>query len=87
MLGYDMCDMPSSKAVINQYLKNRGFVRHVSPDSCPFCYTVLEFAKDHPYGFYLLATDSHVIPVINGDWYDTWDSSNEVPMFYWTEGE
>lgn len=81
-----MCDMPSSKVVINQFLRYRGFVRHIAPDRCPFCYTVEEFANEHPVGRYLLATDSHVVPVINGDYVDTWDSGNEVPMFYWVEG-
>lgn len=86
MIGYDMCDMPSSKAVVNQLLRGRGFTRHVCPDKCPHCYTVEEFSNEHPLGRYLLCTDSHVVPVIFGDYIDTWDSGNEVPMFYWSEG-
>ena len=87
ILGYDMCDMPSSKTVINQYMRGRGYFRHVCPDKYPFCQTVREFANENPNGTYLLATDSHVVPVINGDYIDTWDSGNEVPMFYWKKGE
>lgn len=84
-LGLDMCDMPSSKAVVNQFLRGRGFHRHICPDTYPFCYTVEEFAYEHPNGRYLLATDSHVVAVIDGDYIDTWDSGNEIPLFYWTK--
>lgn len=85
VLGYDMCDMPSAKAVVNQYLRGRGFKRHLCPDY-PRCQTVEEFANDNPNGAYLLATDSHVVTVINGDYFDTWDSGNELPIYYWKKG-
>jgi hypothetical protein len=25
--------------------------------------------------------------VIDGDWYDSWDSGNEVPTYFWKERE
>ncbi len=85
MLGYKLCDMPSSKAVVNNFLISEGFRRHITPDG-EEGYTVEEFAEEHPKGRYLLATDSHVVPVINGNYIDTWDSGREVPLFYWKEG-
>ena len=27
--------------------------------------------------------DPHVIAVENGDYYDNWDSGDEVPIYYW----
>lgn len=86
LLGYDMCDMPSSKAVVSEFLKQEGFERHVIPDSCPFCYTVEEFARNNNHGTYLLATDTHVVPVIDGYYIDTWDSGEEIPIYYWEKG-
>lgn len=83
VLGYRMADMPSSKAVVHEYLRRRGFSRAVIPDTCLFCYSVKEFCRDHSEGEFLLATDTHVIPVINGDYVDTWDSGDEIPLFYW----
>lgn len=83
LLGYTICDMPSSKATINEYLSSLGYKRGVIPDSCPNCYTIREFTQDNPHGRYLLATDTHVIPVIDGDYIDTWDSGNEIPLFFW----
>lgn len=78
-----MKDMPSSNNVWGEYLKQKGFRRAVIPDTCPSCYTVKDFCFDNPSGKFLLATGSHVIAVVNGDYYDTWDSGEEVPIYYW----
>ena len=83
MLGYQMHDMPSSNAVWGAYLLDNGFKRYVIPDTCPECYTVEEFVEDNPELTGILATGSHVIAVGNGNYYDTWDSGNEIPIFYW----
>lgn len=83
MQGRFLHDMPSANNVWGTYLKVNGFVHHEIPDTCPSCYTVHRFAYDHPYGVYLVATGSHVVAVIDGDYYDTSDSGNEVPTSYW----
>lgn len=80
--GRSMYDMPSSNEVWTEYLYANNFTRKIIPDSCPMCYTVRDFCEDHKRGEYLLATGTHVITVINGDYYDTWDSGNEVPIYY-----
>jgi len=83
--GYKMYDMPSSNSVWGAFLKDNGYKRHTLPDTCPDCYTVAEFCQDYPSGRYLLATGSHVVTVVDGDYYDTWDSGNETPIYYWTK--
>lgn len=82
-LGRDMHDMPSSNAVWSEYLFEKGFTRRVIPDTCPSCYTVRRFCDDHKIGAYLLATGSHVVAVIDGNYYDTWDSGDEIPVYYY----
>ena len=85
--GLRFYDMPSANHVWGSYLKKRGFRRRIIPDSCPQCYTVADFALDHPHGSYILALSGHVVPVIEGDVYDTWDSTSRIPIYYWEKGE
>ena len=84
MKGYELCDMPSSNSVWGEYLKTCGYRRFVIPDSCPHCYTVKDFCADNPQGKFLLATGSHVVAVDGGNYYDAWDSGNEIPIYFWT---
>lgn len=83
--GYEMKDMPSSNAVWGAYLKHNGFKRFVIPNECPDCYTVEDFCKDHPKGTYVLATGTHAVTTIDGNFYDTWDSGMETPIYYFTK--
>lgn len=85
--GFMMSDMPSSNHVWGAYLASEGFSRAVIPNTCPDCYTVKEFCEDHEDGTFILATGSHVVAVIDGDYYDTWDSGDEVPVYYWKEDQ
>lgn len=80
--SYEMKDIPSANNVWSAYLHDLGYSRHIIPDTCPDCYTVEEFTRDHPEGDYILATGSHVICVKSGNAYDTWNSLSEVPIYY-----
>lgn len=81
--GLALCDMPSANTVWGAYLRKLGYRRQAIPNTCPDCYTVADFAEEHPRGVYLLALSGHAVCVIDGDWYDTWDSGAEVPLYYW----
>lgn len=85
--GYSMKLIPVTNVVWGSYLKSKGFKRYVIPDSCPDCYTIKDFCYDNPNGVYLLATGSHVVAVKDGNYYDVWDSGNEVPIYYWKKEE
>ena len=86
--GYKLCDMPSANHVWGgAYLRSKGFKRNIIPDECPDCYTVEDFCADHPKGTYILALASHVVAVIDGNHYDTWDSGREIPIYYWQKRE
>lgn len=82
--GFLMGDMPSSDSVWGAALRERGFRREAIKNTCPDCYTVADFAKDHPRGTHVLKTDQHVTTVIDGDIYDSWNTSDEIPQYYWS---
>lgn len=81
-LGFDMGDMPSSNRVWSELLKINGFKKYQLPDTCPACYTIRDFCYDHPYGIYIVGTGEHVVCIKNGNYYDSWDSGNEIPIYY-----
>lgn len=81
--GFAMGDMPSSNSVWGAVLRQNWFYKMAIPDSCPDCYTFKDFAQDNPSGIFVLGTGSHVATVVNGDLYDAWDSSDEIPVFVW----
>lgn len=81
--GYNMGDMPSSDSVWGAVLRQNGFYRAIVPNTCPECYTAEDFADDHPSGTYVLAFGGHVATIKDGNLYDSWDSSREVPQYYW----
>lgn len=83
--GFSLGDMPSANHVWGAYLRRNGFRRHALPDTCPDCYTVADFCRDHPHGVYVLAISGHVVCAVDGDWYDTWDSGGEIPVYYWAK--
>lgn len=85
--GYAMGDMPSSNSVWGAVLRQHGFYRHAIPNTCPDCYTAADFCADHPHGVFVLGFGDHVATVIDGDIYDTWDSSKCVPQYVWSKEE
>lgn len=81
-LSREMGDMPSADRVWWELLKRYGFKRYQMIDHCPDCYTVEDFAKDHPQGVYVLGPHEHAVAVIDGDWWDSWDSGQTIPTYF-----
>ena len=94
-LSRKMADMPSSNRVWKQYLYDKGLQEFQAQNTCPNCLTVERFCRTHPKGRYILSTaeytkardnlivtGTHVVAVIDGDYYDTWDSGADVPLSY-----
>ena len=85
--GFNMGDMPSSDSVWGAVLRQHGFYRTSIPDTCPDCYTAEDFCKDHPKGIFVLGFGGHTATVKDGVLYDSWDSSKEIPQFFWFRKE
>lgn len=85
--GYALKDLPNANHVWGAALRENGFERWAIPNTCPDCYTAEDFATDHQEGTYVLGFGDHTAAVVNGQIFDSWDSSMEVPQYYWTNGE
>lgn len=85
--GYVLKDMPSANHVWRAYLKSKGFKAAIIPNTCPDCYTVGDFADEHKKGVYILGTGVHAVAIVDGAVCDTWDSRNEVPIWYFYKEE
>ena len=87
LFGLLMADMPSANAITAAYLKKNGFQRKNIPETCPDYYSVKDFCRDHKDGIFVLGTGTHMVAVINGDYYDAWDSGDELPVYYFEKME
>ena len=76
-------DLPNSNAVWGSYLREKGATQFLLPESCPECITVRAFCERYPKGVYVIGTGTHAVAVIDGDWYDSFDSGDEVPSYFW----
>ena len=82
IFGYIHCDLLNSNNLWTHYLKRRGFKMRVILDEHPDYYTVEDFCTDHPKGTYVLGTGTHAVAVVDGFYYDAWDSGKEMPIYY-----
>lgn len=86
-IGYNIGDMPSSNATIAKLLHEKGFRKAIIPNDCRDCYSVLDFSEKNPKGKFILGTGSHLVTVVDGKYYDTWDSGDEIPICVWFKNE
>lgn len=81
--GYLMGDVISSDSVWGAVLRSHGFYRTAISNDLPADYTVENFARDNPHGTFVLGLGGHVVTVVDGTIYDSWDSSREIPQYVW----
>ena len=81
-LSGELGEMPDRNRSWWAFLRAIGFTQFRLIDTCPDCYTVADFARDHPHGRYILGPHEHAVAVIDGDWWDSWDSGLTVPTYY-----
>lgn len=46
-------------------------------------YTAEDFCIDNPIGVFVLGFGGHVATVVDGNIFDSWDSSQEIPIYVW----
>ena len=67
-----------------KYIENKGFKYYgVSNKKGTKRPTVEIFAKEHKVGTYILRVAHHLVTVVDGVYYDTWDSGKRCLYGYW----
>ena len=69
--------VPSFKKGMKATLVSTGLKAYMQEDEVLYLY-----AKSSGFGKKGIML-SNAVGVIDGDYYDTWDSGNEIPIFYW----
>ena len=85
--GFAMADIMNANNVIASVLRQNGFDRKTIDNTCPDCFSVKDFCKENPKGTFVLGTGTHVVTVIDGNYYDVWDCGDEIPIYYWTNSQ
>ena len=81
--GFLMGNETVADEVWSSILRQHGFKRQLVPDTCPACYTVDLFCRDHPEGTFVVKSEDHVATVKDGILYDSWPSQDKVVIYYW----
>lgn len=83
-VGFDLKSMPNDKDTYSEYLNRKGFsnitIKVTKGSKRP---TVQSFAQDNPNGTFVLSVANHLVTVVDGKYYDTWDSGSCCLYRYW----
>ena len=83
MLSCERCTMPSVNWLWGLYLEKCGYEKSIPHEKCPECMTVREFCRIYPEGTYVIGTGTHAVAVINGNYWDIWNSGDETVSYFY----
>lgn len=81
--GYEECTFGDDNKTWEGYLKSLGYRRFSIPDTKG--YKLSDFADTHKTGKYVVGTGSHAVAVVDGNIIDSWDCSDETPLYYFSK--
>lgn len=87
LMGLLQFNMPNADYLWGEYLKSRGFKRNILSCENGLCVTVKDFCKANPNGVYIVCPNNHVVAVIDGQYFDTWDCGDEIINYYWKRSD
>lgn len=82
--GYAECTFGDDNKTWDKYLISLGYHKYTIPNPVA---TLADFAKKHKEGVFIVGTGTHAVAVVNGDIIDSWDSSAEIPQYYYSKTE
>lgn len=78
--------MPNNKPAYEKYLADKGFkwygIKVAKGKKRP---TAESFCKEHKTGTYILRQAHHLVTVVDGKYYDTWESGDRGVYGYWVK--
>lgn len=83
--GFYIGDWGNNNGAWDWYLRSLGYKRYICPNDCPSCYSMADFAEEHKNGKYIVASGNHAVAIVFGNIVDAWDSSQVVPIYYYTK--
>lgn len=81
-IAYRQKDVLSANSVWGEYLEKNGYTRREMPGAA-WRQNIIDFCEMHPEGCYVLGLEGHVVTVVDGMYYDTWDSGHKEPLYFW----
>lgn len=76
--------MPNCKPAYNKYLEDMGYKWvGLKAEKGKKRATPKTFCKEYKEGTYILALAHHLVTVVDGNYYDTWDCGNGCVYGYW----
>lgn len=74
-------EVETSDIVWSRILAENGFdmIALYCGDGC----TLESFCKRNQEGIFVVKLPNHVVCVVDGNYYDSWDSGKEVPLYCW----
>lgn len=86
-ISRDLQMMPNASGVFSAVLINHGYIYHgISNKKGSKRPTVASFAANNPTGRYFVNVAHHSVAVVDGKYYDTWNSGNTCMYGYYAEG-
>lgn len=82
-LGVKMYRIPNEKATYEKYAKNKNMEKKKIELVNGRKPTVESFADSHKKGTYILSVANHLVAVINGKYYDSWDCGHKSVYTFW----
>lgn len=79
----DESEVETSDLVWGRILAENGF--SMKATLCRNSCDLNGFCRSHPVGVYVVKLPNHVVCVVDGKFYDSWDSGREVPIYIWEE--
>lgn len=76
---------PNDAKVVDKILTEEFGFTCTKTRKCDGRMTVNEFAATHPKGTYLIKVYGHLVTIVDGFYYDTWDSGSKKVMAYYSK--